>query len=713
MKKRPTGRASGETGSAEYQSVEALVPIFRLRKLREQLARLATIAKRAGQPFSYEIGEPNQVVTMVKAPKFLGDEGEEFDVAAASVKVRGILVPRTHGWRMIAALEGVDVPGGKMVNLVHKIDERYPVDPKYKTLVGQCDHCKKSRQRVMTFVLRNDGGVEKVVGRNCLADFLNDTSAEMLIEHAATLSELLEAEKKVASDDEMAEYGRSRASEFRRNKVLFFTAYIARKTGFVSKRRAEELGTLSTAQVVSDLLTGAASPSKELREAYEDKSSEEHRKTQELVDKTLAFFKALPEGQSEYTDNLKVLLENPFVLTKHFGLVASSVGYYQIEAKKLAEASASSSRFLGEVGKDLYLPAVTLTFVKAFDGTYGTSYMHLLETPEGHKLVWFSSSQNLEDRKGQTFSILGKVKAHRKNERTGVEETMLTRAVVDAKPPAPPKEPKRSAEARAATAEKKAQKAQDKYLGALRKGIEMVARGGYASGYGGSVSPVLEGATNFHDARVGDYSVRAQKNFGPSGLQYLVMLGLGEPVKMNKTEQAAFEAYMTAQLSDYVSVKQPYYVAFKALAAWASGRPATAVERLTEDERRHIAAGLEYARILSASIENADRTRTFPPAIVSEDTLVESWWLRGMWMAGAPMVRGVRPGPVGMFAESEMQRDAQRDLDDLYIKHLGAKLHGYSGDYRPMPVRWGDILAWMNRTLATGSSHGRSRRGRR
>lgn len=712
---RKHGRSGGDDG-AELQNVEALVPVFRLPKLKETLARLALIAKRAKQPFSYEVGEPNESVVMsYHDPDY--EDVRKVKVAAAKVTVRGIMVPRTRGWRMVAALEGVTLPGSASENLVYQVDQRFPVDPKYRKLVGVCDHCKKSRQRLMTFVLRNeDSGAEKMVGRNCLADFLNDTSADLLVENAATLSELLQAESAKASDEEMEGYGRSRANDYAIDRVLFYAAYLARTSGFISAKRAEQLSAdegrpiMSTAMLIGFIigpLEGVRSDLKqtarEVYEAFTNKTSDTHQKTVEMVEKTKAFFATLPRGVSDYTDNVKMLLQKSFVISRHLGLVVSSVGYYMAEERKRA-VSSSSAGYLGEVGKDLYLPAVKLIFHKANETRYGTSYLNILETPEGNKLVWFSSSKNLENRKGQTFSILGTVKAHQKDERTGALETVLTRAVVDAAPPPPPKEPKRSAESRAATAAKKAEKAHDKYVGALRKVIADAGRGLYATNWTGLVVPASPNLdSSYMDAREGDYSVlHSPKMRTLSGLQNLVAAGLGGgALKMTKPEVAAFEAYMSAQLKDYVSVKRPYEVTFKALEAWSEGRPASVADRLTRTEKREMAEEVEAAKMLMEGIDATRADGTFPALIKGDDSLVQLWMAVNFLNRGYVIVHGTKP-------YSDHARLKSRKIFYDYLK--SPMRHYGPMDYEPEPVRWGALTEWMHRTLARGSAHGRLRR---
>ena len=79
--------------------------------------------------------------------------------------------PTYEGWQFVAVLEPMTTDDGQTLNLVRGMPgETCPVA--YRDIVGRCDHCQTARRRKETFVVRDEAGNHKCVGRQCLKDFL-------------------------------------------------------------------------------------------------------------------------------------------------------------------------------------------------------------------------------------------------------------------------------------------------------------------------------------------------------------------------------------------------------------------------------------------------------------------------------------------------------------------------------------------------------------
>ncbi|KKN37432.1 hypothetical protein LCGC14_0763350, partial [marine sediment metagenome] len=82
--------------------------------------------------------------------------------------------PKVAGWTFLGTLDHVTIEGAVLVNTV----PGNKIPTQFHNVKAYCDHCKKIRRRRDTFVLRNDNVAPwdeqeyKVVGRNCLKDFL-------------------------------------------------------------------------------------------------------------------------------------------------------------------------------------------------------------------------------------------------------------------------------------------------------------------------------------------------------------------------------------------------------------------------------------------------------------------------------------------------------------------------------------------------------------
>src|SRR3989304_10207081 len=93
-------------------------------------------------------------------------------------------VPRVNGWEVAARIEFTEAG-----NLVHVAPGCNAVATEWRTVGNVCQHCNSKRRRNDLVVIRHESGEEKIVGRNCLADYIRTTNAEGLIAYAVSLSE--------------------------------------------------------------------------------------------------------------------------------------------------------------------------------------------------------------------------------------------------------------------------------------------------------------------------------------------------------------------------------------------------------------------------------------------------------------------------------------------------------------------------------------------
>jgi hypothetical protein len=87
------------------------------------------------------------------------------------------------------------------------------------------------------------------------------------------------------------------------------------------------------------------------------------------------------------------------------------------------EYDATVSKHIGEVGGKVQLDLV-LEFVKAFDGFYGLTFIHVLKDSAGNVVV-YKGSKCLSKSRGAVLKVQAKVKAH--GERDGVAQTIIER----------------------------------------------------------------------------------------------------------------------------------------------------------------------------------------------------------------------------------------------------------------------------------------------
>lgn len=96
----------------------------------------------------------------------------------------------------------------------------------------------------------------------------------------------------------------------------------------------------------------------------------------------------------------------------------------KVESIFEANRPASTSEWVGEVGKRVYDIPVTLVSVYGFEGRYGYSQVVKFETAEGDVLTWFTGVE-IKIEVGESCLLTGTVKKH--DEYKGEKTTVMTR----------------------------------------------------------------------------------------------------------------------------------------------------------------------------------------------------------------------------------------------------------------------------------------------
>ncbi len=337
-------------------------------------------------------------------------------------KVEGT-TPQLAGWSFIGTLDHVSEAG---VILRAVPGEELP--KVYREAKPVCDHCRAERRRKETFIVRNESGVYKQVGRQCVADFLGGVDPKNI---ARSLEYIYEA-LRLAGECEDESYGTLSGNRRYLKRVLAVTAAVIRKYGWLSRSKARELDYAGAPTATADIVS---------RLEYNTKLDNEDREllrsvTDEDVafaEQTVAWLNELRETSDDLNDylyNLTTLAQSATISPKSFGLACSMVSTYQrhlgdlIRRQKYAEVNANS-RYFGTVGKrEVY--TVTVLNVIFRESDFGVTKIHKLITKDGNLATWFASSEALEQ--GKTYEVKATVKKH--EEFQGVQQTVVTRVAV-------------------------------------------------------------------------------------------------------------------------------------------------------------------------------------------------------------------------------------------------------------------------------------------
>lgn len=382
---------------------------------KSQMGKLAKRAAKTGCPApSFVVGE------MFEQPVVHFSEAHGREIIVGYRRLHPVTVegqaPKYAGWTFAATLQHL----AEGETLIRNITEtEAPVE--FRAAAAKCDHCRTARRRNDTFLVVNEQGVWKQIGRNCIADFLGHKSPELL----AAMAEYVSAAMGLGEDGEGfggggAEYNPSIGS------FLAITCGAIRWGGWVSRTKAREMG--EGAMATADVAMKAACPgnSKEDKEFAADVMKHVNDIAAKTAEEALDWVLNLDDAEtakSEYLHNIRAVARAGSVTFKLAGYAASIIVAFEKAMDRKRERQAlPESNYQGEVGKRM-VRTVTVRATRFLESAYGSTCLMMMNDAEGNDYKWFASSAEYEV--GATLTLNMTVKKH--EEYKGRKQTLVSR----------------------------------------------------------------------------------------------------------------------------------------------------------------------------------------------------------------------------------------------------------------------------------------------
>ena len=319
------------------------------------------------------------------------------------------------GWEIVASLTLTDA--GYLLSPVTGAASDYD---SHKARGGTCDHCKTSRQRSVTYLLRKDSGI-KAVGSKCLRDFTGHMSPSAWAAYADSVVGFEREISDLEDGEELEGQGRRLAEAVPILEYLSFVEMEIRINGWLSKGKAKMNGGTPTADIAWETMHGRQSLL-----APSNPSEEDCRRAEgdlELVTETFS----AKSDREDYEDHLVSVINQGYVFFGNMGLAASICAAADRIRRDQAQAEARRnevSEWFGEVGQRGSF-VLRVVHTQALDSRFGITYLHIFVDGVGRKSKWFSTGKCLE--RG-TYEIKATVKKHEVYQER--KETLLTRCSV-------------------------------------------------------------------------------------------------------------------------------------------------------------------------------------------------------------------------------------------------------------------------------------------
>lgn len=347
--------------------------------------------------------------------------------------------PKFAGWTFVATLEPIAGDDGTVLNLLQCVPgQSCPAE--FRDRIGECDHCKARRNRKQTFVVRHDNGQHRMVGRQCIRDFLGHNDPHTVASWAEILVELGTLGEQAEGED----WGGGGYSEPRYDLefILAWTAGVIARHGWVSRTQArqDDSGrTRATADIVSYLIRRPWMPkAAELREWEAARAECQPTAANEAdADSAREWARNFTDEQidsNNYLANCNAIARVGIVTGKSMGVACSILSSFQREQARLlvAARASKSNEWVGTPGKREEF-TVLVERIITIEGAYGTTGLHKMIDQDGNALVWFASESGNWLTEGHTYRVKATVKpADKKGHDTynGRKQTNLTRVSV-------------------------------------------------------------------------------------------------------------------------------------------------------------------------------------------------------------------------------------------------------------------------------------------
>jgi len=314
--------------------------------------------------------------------------------------------PCINGYRIIAKVEFNDLVGN-VVRVAPGNDDDGSFE-QYRTIGPVCEHCNSRRRRNDVYVLAGPDGSRKIVGRNCLADYVRDGDAAALAAWAEFADQLRDATcDGDPEDDDWREYTGDRGNpNMHLGAYLRVVALVKRRFGWMGRTAARDsFDGIATADDAARFIYGRG----RAHDAWvSDNELYICEDDGDYADRAIAWAAGLDSaGKSEYIDVISKIARAGYVdMRKLDGYAASILIAYdkacerEIERKE-REAGAKNKVWYGEEKKRERSVRVKCVGLNSWEGQYGVTtlvrFEHYPNDEDKAVLVWFASGDKYND----------------------------------------------------------------------------------------------------------------------------------------------------------------------------------------------------------------------------------------------------------------------------------------------------------------------------
>ena len=426
---------------------------YKAEEVQKRLDKIAKKAARYSIPFSYTMSEehPQDVEVKVLDPvEHCWYVDSVYTVAAVDFNIDCEGLIKQDGWTVCAQIEH-----GEDGNIVTGYNN-YEIPVVWYNAPARCDHCHTNRARSVTYMVRNESGEIRQVGKSCLHDYTGIHPSS-----AALWAEVTAMEDKSLLCIDRDEWD----TVYRKQRMFYVRDILACAVDSITKdgyRKADDRN--ATKDVVIESVQGRYNPTEAgyaradeiiawaLERAEKDKADRAELDalylastghTEDWTQQWIEDEEALSEYNKRYreincrwdaVDGIErdcfALIKSGYAKIKHIGRLAYLPVYYSkfLERKAKAEqrdANNARSQHVGQIGERIRFTVAEAATITSWDTEWGTTWLEKIVDADGNVFMW-KTSKCCQIKPGNV--VTGTIKDH--SEYEGMKQTVLTRCKI-------------------------------------------------------------------------------------------------------------------------------------------------------------------------------------------------------------------------------------------------------------------------------------------
>ena len=305
--------------------------------------------------------------------------------------------------------------GNKNMVTIYREEDKLPSLEELQTIEGKCEHCHTNRMRKTTYFVRNlETNEVKQIGKTCMAEYTMFYDVESIL----SMYDFLQEYEECLEEDKRYYYN---CKEYYNTSIILSLIHAEiKKHGFISKSKAWENNTTSTATIVQEGLIAEC-------------RTEEVKEYKEMIDEFLSYSKEeLKKIDRDYIENDTCFLFKLRKLLTYDELTIKEVPVLccffftldKLREVKQREEEKKGQNFIGNIGDKIKGIIVNVNSIKIYPNRWGVTFYINMKDKQGNLILWKASKNPFNADIEEDETLIKEVKQQQYNLSGSIKELL-------------------------------------------------------------------------------------------------------------------------------------------------------------------------------------------------------------------------------------------------------------------------------------------------